>query len=246
MTTHNSKILEVCLSSDNLQVLRQNLTKVCNSGAQRIELCANMAQNGITPSTQAMALGGELVSANTELLVMIRPTACSFVVDSSTLKLMLNCIDSAAAHGASGVVFGVLTNAGDVDAHALEALVRQAQRANLKCTFHRAFDAIDNQFNALDTLINLGIDRVLSSGTPWQSGLGAAAGIERLRALASHARGRLELVVGGGITPNNAAPIWQKLAQQYGPISLHSYASVHRAQGLVSRSAIEAILDARD
>ncbi|WP_105265330.1 copper homeostasis protein CutC [Pseudoalteromonas sp. T1lg76] len=246
MNADNSKILEVCLNADNLQMLIQNLAVVCNSGARRIELCANMAQNGTTPSTQAMALAGELVTANTELLVMIRPNTHSFRVDTSTLAQMLNSIEAAAAHGATGVVFGALSVAGKVDAPVVQALVKQAKQAELTCTFHRAFDAIDNQFNALDTLINLGLDRVLSSGTPWQSGLGAAAGIERLRALVRHAGGRIEVVAGGGVTAENAGALWQTLAREGGPLSLHSYGGVHKAQDQVSHSALEAILDATD
>ncbi|WP_158684728.1 copper homeostasis protein CutC [Pseudoalteromonas sp. T1lg48] len=244
MKNNNSKILEVCLSSDNLRVLQHNLPVICLNGVQRIELCANMAEGGTTPSTRAIALAAELMSSNTELLVMIRPTARSFVVDSSTLKLMLNDIDTAAAHGATGVVFGALTKSGEVDLRVLEALVQRAKQFNLKCTFHRAFDAIDNQFSALDTLLSLQVDRVLSSGTPWQSGLTATAGIKRLQALLAHANGRLEMVVGGGVTPQNAIPIWQTLTQINSRFSLHSYGGVHTAQGQVSISAIKAMLDA--
>ncbi len=240
----NSKILEVCINADNLVALHQNISTACEYGAKRIELCANMHLGGTTPNEQTTKAVRELMPNNTELLVMIRPHANSFVMSDEDITIMAKQIESAASVGATGVVLGTLTSAQIIDTCALSHLLAIARTHNQKVTFHRAFDACCNQLTALNTLIELGVERVLTSGTPWQSDLDACLGVENIKAWMRCAQGNIEFVIGGGVSPSNAAQLWQLKTETQLPLSLHSYSGVLDYTGRISHSAIEAILNA--
>ncbi len=240
----NSKILEICINADNLVALQHNVSTACENGAKRIELCANMHLGGTTADCQLIAKVIELKSCKTELLVMIRPHARSFVMSDTDIATMAKQIKSAAELGSTGVVFGALTTNHTVDTQALSHLIEIARAHNQKVTFHRAFDATNDPFSALDTLIEFGVDRVLTSGTPWQSKLDACCGAENIKTWMKHAQGNIEFVIGGGVTPTNASQLWQGLAHSALPMSLHSYSGVMDQHGQIQKSAIRALLDA--
>lgn len=162
-------------------------------GADRIELVADLHQGGLTPE---MSLVREITSAvSIPVHVMIRPHSRSFHMHESDIDKMLR--DSQAAHqaGAAALVWGVLTKEQTIARQALESLL---EATPLAVTFHRAFDEIQDQEEALKILLNYGqIRSVLTSG-------GAASALQatkRLQELASLTRGHsLQVMAGGGLT----------------------------------------------
>ncbi len=130
------------------------------AGARRVELCADLLEGGITPSLgvirQARTVSG------IDLNVIIRPRGGDFLFDDDEFASMRADIETAKAEGANGVVIGLLTAAGEVDMARTRELIALARP--LSVTFHRAFDMAAEPFDALETLIELGVDRVLTSG----------------------------------------------------------------------------------
>ena len=130
------------------------------AGADRVELCADLIEGGVTPSRgmirQARTIPG--IGLN----VMIRPRGGDFLFDDDEFAAMRSDIETAKAECADGVVIGLLTAAGEVDAARTRELMSLARP--LSVTFHRAFDMTANPYEALETLIGLGVDRLLTSG----------------------------------------------------------------------------------
>ena len=129
-------------------------------GADRIELCSAIELGGLTPSLGTL----QEARARTRLPIvcMIRPRAGAFAYGALDFAAMRRDVALARAHGASGVVFGVLTGAGEIDVQRTRALVADA--APLEAACHRAFDVTPDREAALDALADCGIRRVLTSG----------------------------------------------------------------------------------
>jgi copper homeostasis protein len=136
---------------------------------------------------------------------MVRPRGGDFLYDADELAAMEADIDTAAAEGADGVVLGVLNAAGTIDAGATRALVERARP--LSVTFHRAFDMTPDAFEALDALIALGVDRVLTSGQEASVIEGAAL----IAGLMGRARERIVVMPGGGVTARNVRRVVEAL-----------------------------------
>ncbi|RUL85048.1 copper homeostasis protein CutC [Tautonia sociabilis] len=168
-------------------------------GADRVELCEHLAVGGVTPSAGAIAVACQRLAIPVH--VLIRPRGGDFVYSEAEFDAMRLDIAAARDLGASGVVLGVLRADGTIDADRMAALISAARP--LSVTFHRAFDATADPITALDTLIDLGVDRVLSSGhSPT-----ARDGIGLLRLLADRASGRLIVLAGGRVTREDIAPL---------------------------------------
>jgi copper homeostasis protein len=177
-------------------------------------------------------------------MVMIRPHAGDFVYGPAEIARMQRQIAMAAQAGADGVVLGLLQGRdGRVDDVALAALLAESRSRSLKVTFHRAFDATPDPYAALETLIALGVDRILTSGSPWGSGEGALAGLPTLQRLVDQAAGRIEIVIGGGVTLANAKSIGAALPPG-ARIAFHAYSSVLR-HARVSAAAVRMLQCAR-
>jgi len=185
-------LYEICV--DSVEGVRAALA----AGAHRVELCADLLEGGITPSLgmirRARAVDG------IGLHVIIRPRGGDFLYDADEFAIMAADIDAAKAEGADGVVIGLLTADGAVDAGRTRALVERARP--LSVTFHRAFDMAADPFEALETLIGLGIDRVLTTGQEAT----ALDGLPLLSLLMDQARGRI-VIMPGGMTPKNVGRI---------------------------------------
>lgn len=186
-------IIEVCV--DSLAGVRAARAV----GAARVELCANLLEGGITPSLgmirQARQIGG------IGLMVMIRPRGGDFLFDDDEFATMEADIDAAKAERADGVVIGLLTADGLVDAARTRALIDRARP--LSVTFHRAFDMTPEPLAALETLIGLGVDRVLTSGQD----ASVLEGLPMIVDLIRHAGDRIVIMPGGGITHRNVERI---------------------------------------
>jgi copper homeostasis protein len=197
-----------------------------------------MHLDGLTPSVACLVAARRAFRQRPGLMVMIRPRAGDFCYSSAEMALMLEQIDTAAAAGADGVVFGVL-RAGDqcIDLDATQRLLAAAQRHGLMTTMHRAFDATPDPDATLDALLDLGVDRVLTSGVPWGQRGSALDGVERLARTIQCAQGRIEVVLGGGINPANVGPLLAQLPLHTGRVSVHAYSGAQ----VGGRTTVEAV-----
>jgi copper homeostasis protein len=216
--------LEVCTDSV------EGASAAGEAGAGRIELCANLPEGGTTPSASAIDLVRERVRI--PIHVMIRPRPGDFAYTGAELEVMARDIESAKRLGVQGVVLGVLTGDGDVGMGAARRLVERARP--LPVTFHRAFDAARDPLDALERLIDLGADRVLTSGGKTS----AEEGIDRIRRLVERARGRIVVLPGGGVTAANAA----RIIRGTGVHELH--ASCRGAGGATDPERVRALIQA--
>lgn len=169
-------------------------------GADRVELCAGIPEGGTTPSYGDIATARELLT-HTRLHVIIRPRGGDFLYTPLEQRIMLKDIENARRLGADGVVFGCLTSEGDIDIALMKQLLEAAQ--GMSVTFHRAFDVCRQPKQALETLIQLGCHRILTSGTQPT----AEQGIPLLKELQAQADGRIILLAGCGVNENNIARI---------------------------------------
>ena len=134
---------------------------------------------------------------------MIRPNTGGFAYSNLAFGLMQKDILGAAAGSASGVVFGILNGDCRVDYHMNSGLVELAKSQGLSCTFHRAIDLSSHWQADLEDLIEIGFDRVLTSG----GALKAIDGIERIAAMKEQAAGRIEIMAGSGVNADTALQI---------------------------------------
>jgi copper homeostasis protein len=168
-------------------------------GAGRVELCDNLSEGGTTPSYGTVAVARDRLRI--PLYVLIRPRTGDFHYDAAEVQVMLRDIESCVRLGCDGVVIGALDIDGDVDAAVCRELVAAA--GPLGVTFHRAFDAARDQAQALDSIIALGCERVLTSGGEAD----ALAGAERIAGFVKQAGSRLKVMAGAGIDAGNIGDV---------------------------------------
>lgn len=197
-------LLEVCV--DHLAALESAQA----AGAGRIELCARLDLDGLSPGPEL--LDAALAVARVPLCVMVRPRAGDFVLRPGELERMTAEVRSLRERRVAGVVLGLLTRDGEIDAGATGELIALARP--LQVTFHRAFDRARDPARALETLIELGVDRVLTSGSAPTAWEGRAA----LRALVEQAHGRIAVMAGGKVRADHA----QALLEATGVDELHA------------------------
>lgn len=187
----NKYIIEVCVDSID------SLHAALRGGAGRIELCTALGEGGLTPST---AFVREALRHKPEggIYVMIRPRSGDFCYSLPEQRLMLEEIAHVRSLGADGIVIGALTPEGDIDSPFVKEAISVAG-GEMGVTFHRAFDVCRDPYEALETLIDLGIERVLTSG----SAPSALRGAERIASLIQEAQGRIKIMPGAGISPDN-------------------------------------------
>jgi copper homeostasis protein len=169
------------------------------SGADRIELCANLDDGGTTPSAQLIAAATEQLSI--PVFVLIRPRAGDFVYSQDEIEAMRHDVESARSQGAVGIVTGALDDKGGVEIVATRALVDAA--GGLPVTFHRAFDSVSDRAAGLEALIDAGVSRILTSGGEKT----AVEGADTIARLVDQANGRIIIVAGGGIREHNVREV---------------------------------------
>jgi len=182
--------VEVCVDSVASAIAAQR------GGAARLELCSALVEGGITPSAGLIALTRSAVSIG--LHVMIRPRGGDFCYDADEFETMRRDIELAKRLGADGIVIELLDVNGNVDVVRTQQLADEARP--LTATFHRAFDMTVDLFHALDDVCTAGIDRLLTSGGEPT----ALQGKETILQLVTRARGRIVIMPGSGIQPENA------------------------------------------
>lgn len=186
-------ILEVCAAHI------ASVAAAVVGGADRIELCAGLGLGGLTPGPGLMEAAVEL--SDIPVRVLIRPREGDFCYNAAERRQMLADIRHCKKAGAEGVVIGALRAEGRVDKDTLSALIEEARP--LALTFHRAIDVCADPGEALEWLIEAGVDTVLSSG----GAIDVWAGRHALRAMLAQAAGRIAVMPGGGLRLNHAAEL---------------------------------------
>lgn len=188
---------EICVSSP------QGCSVAEKCGADRVELCAALTEGGTTPSAGCMAQCRKICK-NSLLHVIIRPRGGDFLYSEEEILMMEYDIKEALRLGADGIVLGCLNKEGNVDCALLGRLLEQCKGKNV--TFHRAFDAARDQKKALEDIIAVGgINRILTSGGEADAFKGAVA----LKELNELAAGRITLLAGAGVSPDNIGEIFK-------------------------------------
>lgn len=186
------KILEICCGSI------ESVIAAKEGGAQRIELCSALNEGGVTPSVGLMR---EARKVGITMNVLIRPRGGDFLYTDEEVRIMIEDIQMAREIGADGVVIGALTKEGDIDMNACRRMVASA--SDMSITFHRAFDMVRDADKALEDVITLGCDRILTSGLMPT----AAEGCKNLYHLIKKAAERIVIMPGSGVTSSNAKDI---------------------------------------
>ncbi|WP_437921673.1 copper homeostasis protein CutC [Sphingobacterium sp. LRF_L2] len=185
--------LEICANS-SYSALQAQL-----GGASRVELCQNLENGGTTPSHAQIVRTRTLLDIG--IHVLIRPRGGDFVYSNDEFEEMKLDVSFCKEAGCDGVVVGVLNPDGTVDRERNAALIALAKPMTV--VFHRAFDRCRNAEEALEEIINLGFDRVLTSGLRNT----AEEGIELLKSLVEKAAGRIEVMPGSGVNETNIIQI---------------------------------------
>ncbi|GFH40576.1 copper homeostasis protein CutC [Lactococcus insecticola] len=189
-----------------------DIPRAVAAGAERIELCDNLAVGGTTPSFGTIKETADyLKDTKTTLATMIRPRGGDFVYNSVELRIMESDVLKAVEAGTSELVFGALTPENTLDTEVLETLMIASQ--GLPVTFHMAFDEIADadQPEALETLIELGFDKILMHG----NFLDKPINTDKIATLVSQAKNRIQIIAGGGVTAENASNIAAATGSDY-------------------------------
>ncbi len=210
-------MLEICVESVASAIAAQE------GGAQRVELCENLISGGTTPSAGLIEITRKQISIG--LHVLIRPRRGDFLYTDLEFQIMQKDIQVAKILGADGVVLGILQADGQIDMQRTQVLQEMAYPMSV--TFHRAFDLTPDPYKALDDLLQLGVDRLLTSGQQANSLAGAAL----LQELGSKAGGRLVVMPGGGVTEETIG----ELAQQTGLREYHASARSKAGSSMLFR-----------
>lgn len=172
-------------------------------GADRVELCAGIPEGGTTPSYGEIKVARRVLTA-TRLHVIIRPRGGDFLYTPLEVERMVEDIRACRQLGADGVVFGCLLKDGQLDMEANRRLMAECE--GMAVTFHRAFDRCCNPHEAMEQLIALGVDRILTSGQQPN----ALEGTPLLRQLHEEAAGRIILLAGCGVNEQNIRAIHEQ------------------------------------
>lgn len=226
---------ELCAAS--LEAIR--LAKELNF--DRIELCQNLEQGGITPYYGMIEYA---IAYGIETHVLIRPRPGGFNYSEDEVEVMLREIINCRDMGASGVVVGALTESGEIDKVALAEIMDKAK--DMTVTFHRAFDDSFDWKKSMDILIDLKVDRILSSGMARN----VEIGMPILEQMISYSNGRIEIMIGGGVNASNI----NKISKELCPDAIHFSGTVKYQQDedslfsesvlKVDKARVQRILDA--
>lgn len=192
-----NKIVEICCGSyyDCLQAYKGN--------ADRVELNSALFMGGLTPSIANLILTKK--NTNLKVICMARPRGAGFCYEKEYYEILLSDVKTMLENGADGIAFGCLDDEGNIDISQTKEVVEtiKSYGKEKEAVFHRAFDCVSNPFEAIETLISLGVDRVLTSGLEQK----AEQGIDLLKNLQERYGDRIEILAGSGINAKNAKEI---------------------------------------
>jgi len=182
-------IKEACVESFEKALEAQS------NGANRIELCENLAVGGTTPSYGTVKIC--LEKLNIPIFPMIRARGGNFVYSKDEIEIMKEDIKVFKDLGVKGLVLGCLTSDNKIDLELTKTLVNLAYP--MEITFHKAIDEISNPLDYIEDLVNIGIKRILTSGGKAT----ALEGKDLINEMIKKSNGRLKIVVAGKVTKEN-------------------------------------------
>ena len=188
--------IEICCGSI------QSAANAKAGGAVRIELCQGLIEGGTTPSPATIDYA--VRELGLQVFVLVRPRSGDFCYNELEIKSMEKDVEYCKKAGVAGIVVGFLHPDGTIDTELTKRFVKLA--APLPVTFHRAFDRCTEPLKALEQIINCGCARILTSGCQPT----AMEGAELLKQLVQQANGRIKILAGSGVSPENAAELKQR------------------------------------
>lgn len=219
----NKRFLECCCTD------AAEAVEAMTGGAGRVELCEDLPCGGVTPGRGNIE--ETLRRVNIPVNVLIRARVGDFVYDETEIEAMIGSVRMCRELGVNGVVIGALRADGNVDTEAVGRLMAEA--GGLHVTFHRAFDECADPFKALEDIIALGCDRLLTAG----HASNVNDGEPTLKELNEKAAGRITILAGSGVRPGNIA----RLEALTGCKEFHS--SSHGPDGRTSREVVAAMVN---
>lgn len=190
---NNKLLIEICVDNIESAFIAQK------GGADRIELCSALNAGGLTPSKGMIEYA--VSHLKIPVFVLIRPRSGDFLYSSSEFNVMKSDIFTAKVAGAAGIVIGMLNSDGTVDTCRMKEVMELC--SPLMVTFHRAFDMVKEQFSALEQIIELGCNRILTSGGAVQATIGSPI----ISELVQKAGQRIIIMPGSGINEKNFAEL---------------------------------------
>ena len=180
--------LEVCtFNLDDLEIAAKN--KVW-----RVELCINKNYGGITPPYHHII---DALSLGVMIHPIIRPRAGNFIYTSKEINSIINDVRFCRENNCSGVVLGVLDSNNEVDISNCKKIIKES--GDMSLTFHRAFDETIKPYESMEKIIDLGFDRILTSGQEEK----ATDGVSLINKLVKQSKGRISIMPGSGIRASN-------------------------------------------
>jgi copper homeostasis protein len=184
-------ILEVCANSVTSALAAQD------GGASRVELCENLHEGGTTPSHGEILLARKLL--HIQLYVLIRPRGGDFLYTDEEFNVMMADVRYCIEAGCDGIVIGILNADGTIDKKRCAELITIARQMGMGVTFHRAFDMCADLYQSLEDVVELGCERILTSGGKST----AIEGANIITHLVDKAAGRIKIMPGGGVNEHN-------------------------------------------
>lgn len=199
-------MLEICCGSyyDALQAAA--------GGAKRIELNSGLHLGGLTPSLASLELVKE--HCDLKVIAMVRPRGAGFCYSREDYQVMVRECKDLVGHGADGIAFGCLNQDASIDRERNEELIAIIHSYGKEAVFHRAFDCCGDPYEAMELLIHMGVDRVLTSGLKPK----AMEGKELIRRLQERYGEQIEILAGSGVNASNA----RQLMEETGISQVHS------------------------
>ncbi|WP_373163234.1 copper homeostasis protein CutC [Agathobaculum sp. Marseille-P7918] len=190
-------MLEICCGSyeDALNAYR--------GGAERIELNSALHLGGLTPTAACLSL--VLRDTKVKVICMVRPRGAGFCYTPDEKTQMFAEAEELLSRGSHGIAFGFLTENAEIDVKETEKMVKLIHQYGGEAVFHRAFDCVSNPHESIETLIELGVDRVLTSGLAEK----AMGGKDLIRALQEKYGSRIELLAGSGVNASNVRELME-------------------------------------
>ena len=175
----------------------QGVAIALEEGADRVELCTNLEVGGLTPSEGLISQALERAGSGVGVHPLIRPRPGDFAYTDDEVNLLVMQASSAVRQGAPGLIFGALTESGEIDGATVARVsdITRAINPETELTFHRAFDKTACKRSAMEDLIGHRLDRVMSAGNP----SGAGINLEGIRGLVKDSGRRLQVMAGGGL-----------------------------------------------
>lgn len=192
------KIIEICCGS------YEDALAAYHGGAKRIELNSALHLGGLTPSLASLLL----TKKNTDLKVitMIRPRGAGFHYSIAEFETMKLDTELMMQHGADGIAFGCLDAQGNIDVNQTKEIVEIVKKYHGEIVFHRAFDCVQDPYQSMEILIEMGVNRVLTSGLKAK----AMQGIELIADLQKKYGDKIELLAGSGMNASNAKEMMER------------------------------------